>query len=66
MSIFFPYDTTTVLSTLTDVFGVPISSLSEFEVLITTIIVNLYFFIFWFIIIYFALKLFNRIWERFF
>lgn len=65
MSIFFPYDTTTVLSALTDVFGVPISSLSEFEVLITTIIVNLYFFIFWFIIIYFALKLFNRIWERF-
>ena len=39
---------------------------SYFQSLMLNIACNAYFFLFWGIIIYFTLKLFNRIWERFF
>ena len=66
MSIFIPYTPSQVLDYLISLFSLDYSSLTAYETTIITIFANLYFFIFWFIIIYFALKIFNRIWERFF
>lgn len=66
MSIFFPYTPTIVLTYLSTLFNIDISSLTPYENLSITLIANLYFFIYWFIIIYFSLKIFNRIWERLF
>ena len=66
MSIFIPYTPTQVLDYLISLFSLDFTSLTAYETTIITIFANLYFFIFWFIIMYFALKIFNRIWERFF
>lgn len=66
MSICVPYSPDVVLSYFTSTFSLELSSLTSFETLVVTILANLYFFIFWFVIIYFSLKIFNRIWERFF
>lgn len=66
MSIFIPYTPTQVLDHFISLFGLDYTSLTSYETTIITIISNLYFFIIWFIIIYFSLKIFNRIWERFF
>lgn len=66
MSIFIPYTPTQVLDHLISLFSLDFTSLTAYETTIITIFANLYFFIFWFIIMYFALKIFNRIWERFF
>ena len=66
MSIFIPYTPSQVLDYLISLFSLDFTSLTAYETTIITIFANLYFFIFWFIIIYFALKIFNRIWERFF
>ena len=66
MSIFIPYTPTQVLDYLISLFSLDFTSLNAYETTIITIFANLYFFIFWGIIVYFSLKIFNRIWERFF
>ena len=66
MSIFFPYSPTVVIDYFTSLFSLDLTVLTTYESLIVTIIANLYFFVYWFVIIYFSLKIFNRIWERFF
>lgn len=66
MSIFIPYSPSMVVSHFTDLFSLNLTELSSYETLMLTILSNIYFFLFWGIIIYFTLKLFNRIWERLF
>ena len=66
MSIIFPYSSSVVLNYFTSMFSLDLTTLSTYESLILTILSNLYFFIYWGFIIYIALKIFNRIWERFF
>ena len=66
MSIFLPYNVEFVIQYFTNLYSIDLSTLTSYESLIITLIANLYFFIYWGIIIYFVLKLFNRLWERFF
>lgn len=66
MSIFIPYSLDSVIKHFSTLFNLDLSTLSSYESVILTILANLYFFIFWGIIIYFSLKILNRIWERFF
>lgn len=66
MSIFIPYDVDKVVSYFTSLFSLDLTSLTSFESLLLTILSNAYFFVFWFFIIYFSLKIFNRIYERMF
>lgn len=66
MSIFIPYSPGDVIEHFTTLFSLNLTDLTSYQTLVLTLISNLYFFIFWFIIVYFTLKLFNRIWERFF
>lgn len=65
MSLFFPYSPTILLDYFSTLFNLDLSSLTSFEIMVLTILTNLYFFGFWFFICYFSLKIFNRIWERF-
>lgn len=66
MSLLFPYSISDILTSLSELFSLDLSSLTTFEQSCLLVLVNAYFFLFWFIIIYFALKIFNRIWERLF
>lgn len=66
MSIFIPYSPTTIITSFTELFSLDLTTLSSYETMILTILSNIYFFIFWAVIVYFSLKIFNRIWERFF
>lgn len=66
MSFFLPYNPSSVIQHFTDLFSLDLTTLTSYETMILTILSNLYFFIFWGLIIYFSLKIFNRIWERFF
>lgn len=66
MSIFLPYSPSIVIEHFTTLFSLDLTTLTSYESLIITILANIYFFIYWFIIVYFSLKIFNRIWERFF
>ena len=66
MSILLPYNPSVVLDYFTITFSLDLTTLTSYETLILTILSNLYFFIYWGLIIYFSLKIFNRIWERFF
>ena len=66
MSIFIPYSPGDVIQYFTTLYSLNLTELTSYQTLIVTLIANLYFFMFWFIIVYFALKLFNRVWERFF
>ena len=66
MSIFIPYSPEAVIQHFTTLFSLNLTELTSYQTLIVTLIANVYFFMFWFIIVYFALKLFNRVWERFF
>lgn len=66
MSIFIPYSPTAIINYFTELFSLDLTTLTSYETMIITILSNVYFFIFWFVIVYFSLKLFNRIWERFF
>lgn len=66
MSIFIPYSPDVVKTYFSTLYTVDLSSLTGYEDLIITLLSNIYFFVFWFVIVYFALKIFNRIWERFF
>ena len=66
MSIFIPYDINSTINYLSNLFSIDLSSLTSFENILLTLFANLYFFLTWYILIYFALKIFNRIWERLF
>lgn len=66
MSLFFPYSPAVVITELADLFTIDLSSLTAYETTLLTLFANLYFFIIWFIIAYYSLKIFNRIWERLF
>lgn len=66
MSIFLPYSVDIVTNYFTSLFNIDLTTLTSYESLIITILSNIYFFIYWGFIIYIALKIFNRIWERFF
>lgn len=65
MSIFLPYNFTAISEFFADLYAFDLTTLSDYEKTILTLSTNLYFFVFWSIIIYFSLKIFNRIWERF-
>lgn len=66
MSFIFPYNPSIVINSFTELFSINLTELSSYETLMLTILSNIYFFLFWFIIVYFSLKIINRIWERFF
>ena len=66
MSIFLPYSVEVVINYFATKFSIDLSALSSYEMLSITIMSNIYFFLYWGFIIYIALKLFNRIWERIF
>ena len=66
MSILLPYNPDVVLNYFTSTFSLDLTTLTSYETLIVTVLANLYFFIYWGFIIYIALKIFNRIWERIF
>ena len=66
MSIFLPYSPQVVIDTFTRWFEIDLSILSSYESVVLTLLSNLYFFVFWFFIIYFIIKGFNRIYERMF
>ena len=66
MSIFLPYSPDVVLNYFTTTFSLDLTTLSSYETLSITLLSNLYFYVYWGFIIYISLKIFNRIWERFF
>ena len=66
MSIFLPYSVEQVINYFTTLYNLDLSTLTSFQSLILNIIANAYFFLFWGFIIYFSLKMFNRLWERLF
>lgn len=66
MSIFFPYSPEVVINTFTTLFSIDLTSLTTYETIIITILANAYFFGFWFFMLYFILKGFNRVYERIF
>ena len=66
MSFFFPYSPSLVIEHFTSLFNLNLTELTSYETLIITILSNIYFFLFWGLLVYFSLKIFNRIWERFF
>lgn len=66
MSIFIPYSPSDVIQYFTITFSLNLSDLTPYQSLIITLLSNIYFYGYWFFICYFSLKIFNRIWERFF
>ena len=66
MSIFLPYSVEQVITYFTTLYNLDLSTLTSYQTLILNILANAYFFLYWFFIIYFSIKLFNRVWERIF
>lgn len=66
MSIFLPYSIDLVINYFATKFSIDLTTLTVYEQLSITIFANIYFFVYWFFVIYIALKIFNRIWERVF
>ena len=66
MSIFLPYSPEVVINAFTTLFSIDLTSLTTYETIIITILANAYFFGFWFFMLYFILKGFNRVYERIF
>lgn len=66
MSIFLPYNVTTVISKFTEWFNLDLTSLTNFESICITILANIYFFIFWGFILWCILKGLNWVYERLF
>ena len=66
MSIFIPYDLSKIVEYFSTNFNLELSSLDNFQQFCVILFSNLYFFTFWFFVIYFALKLFNRIYYKLF
>ena len=46
MSIFIPYNPTTIIDHFTNLFGLDLSTLTTYETMILTILSNIYFFVF--------------------
>lgn len=66
MSIFLPYSVEQVVTYFTTLYNLDLTTLTPYQTLILNLIANAYFFLFWGFVIYFSLKLFNRVWERLF
>lgn len=66
MSIFLPYSVEQVITYFTTLYSLDLSTLTSFQSLILNLIANAYFFLYWGFVIYFSIKLFNRVWERIF
>lgn len=66
MSIFLPYSVEQVVTYFTTLYNLDLTALTPYQTLILNILANAYFFLFWGLVIYFSLKLFNRVWERLF
>lgn len=66
MSIFLPYSVEQVITYFTTLYNLDLTTLTPYQTLILNILANAYFFLYWFFIVYFAIKIFNRIWERLF
>ena len=66
MSIFLPYSVEQVVTYFTTLYNLDLTMLTSYQTLILNILANAYFFLYWFFIIYFSIKLFNRVWERLF
>ena len=66
MSIFLPYSVEQVITYFTILYNLDLSTLTSYQTLILNILANAYFFLYWGFVIYFAIKLFNRVWERIF
>jgi hypothetical protein len=66
MSIFLPYSVEQVVTYFTTLYNLDLTTLTSYQTLILNILANAYFFLYWFFIIYFSIKLFNRVWERLF
>lgn len=66
MSIFLPYSVEQVVTYFTTLYNLDLTTLTSYQFLILNLIANAYFFLFWGFVIYFSLKLFNRVWERLF
>lgn len=66
MSIFLPYSVEQVVTYFTTLYNLDLSTLTSYQTLILNILANAYFFLYWFLLIYFSIKLFNRVWERIF
>lgn len=66
MSIFLPYSVEQVITYFTTLYNLDLSTLTSYQTLILNILANAYFFLYWGFVIYFAIKLFNRVWERIF
>lgn len=66
MSIFLPYSVEQVITYFTSLYNLDLSTLTSYQTLILNILANAYFFLYWGFVIYFSIKLFNRVWERIF
>lgn len=66
MSIFIPYSVEKTILYFSTLYSLDLSSITDYEKLMLTLFANIYFFVFWGFIIYISLKIFNRIYERFF
>lgn len=66
MSIFLPYSVEQVITYFTTLYNLDLSTLTSYQTLILNILANAYFFLYWGFVIYFSIKLFNRVWEKIF
>lgn len=66
LSIFIPYSPDIVISTFTTWFSLDLSTLTSYESTVLTLLANIYFFGFWFFILYFTLKGFNKVYQKLF
>lgn len=66
MSIFLPYSPDIIIQTFSSWFSLDLTTLTSYETIVITILCNAYFFVFWFFMLYFILKGFNKIYERIF
>lgn len=64
--IFIPFDITSVINYLSNLFAIDLSYISDFQSVCLTLLANAYFFGFWFFIIFFSLKGINWVYERLF
>lgn len=66
MSFFIPYNPAIVIEYFSTLFSLDLTGLTGYQTLILTLLSNIYFFGFWFFIMYFVLKGFNRIYQKIF
>lgn len=64
MSIFLPYNVNEVILTFENWFNIDLSLISDYQRIIITLGANLYFFVFWFVIIWVVLKSINWVYTR--